>query len=366
MIRIRRFLNLAMVCCSLIIVVQGVSAFSVGAVSVSPSGNLYPGNTVNVSYTVYAASGAAFPSYDDLQFVTELDDPSWLYSISVNGVKNTRPITGGKVLTISGFELAYKPQFEVDVQVTLQGTIPAGTIRGTNKTLVRIQELDARGYSIGYSAVDIDNLIGEPTPPPTPAYGTITITSSPSGADIYVDNVYKGLSPGVFSAIQNGDHCVLMKLDGYQDYTRTVTVTGDNQSLHAVLNPKASVPATTPVPGQTSVTGTGSPSPTTPAQLPGYGSLSITTTPPGVLIYVDGAMKGVSPATIPMLSEGPHDVTLIMDGYQDLKTTIVISEGSTSEYITGLAKTTPRTPGYPAAAAVFTLGLFALLRKTKD
>lgn len=365
MIHIRRYLCLAMVCCSLVILSGGVSAFSVGAVSISPSGNLFPGNTVNVSYTVYAATGAAFPSYDDLQFVTELDDPSWMYSISVNGVKNTRPVTGGRTLTISGFELAYKPQFDVNVEVTLQGTIPSGTARGTNKTLVRIQELDARGYSIGYSAVNIDHLVGEPAPPPTPAYGSITITSSPSGADIYVDNVYKGLSPAVFGTIQNGDHRVLMKMDGYQDYTRTVTVSGDNQSLHAVLARKASTPVTSPVPGQTSATGAGLPSPTTPAQIPGFGSLSVTTTPPGALVYVDGAMKGVSPATIPMLSEGPHEVTLIMDGYLDLKTTIVISEGTTSEYITGLARTTPRTPGFPAVIAILSLGLIALIRKTR-
>jgi hypothetical protein len=365
MIRLRRSLYLAVAWCALFVIANGVAAFSVGDVSINPSGNLYPGNTVNVSYTVYAASGAAFPSYDDLQFVTELDDPAWIYLISVNGVKSSRPVEGGKTLTINGFELGYKPQFEVDVEVTLRGTIPSGTAQGTNKTLVRIQELDARGYSIAYSAVNIDHLIGEPTPLPTPAYGSIAVTSSPAGADIYIDNVYKGLSPAVFGDVRNGDHRILVKLGGYQDLSRTVTVTGDNQTLHAVLSPLSSSLAATPVPGQTSATSPGFPVTATPGTVPGFGALSITTTPPGALVYIDGSMMGITPATIPMLSEGSHNVTLIMDGYQDLKTTIVVNEGTTSEYITGLAKTT-KTPGFTAAIVVVTLGLVGFLRKKQN
>ena len=103
MILIRKSLKLALFCCTLLFLVQGVAAFTVGSVSVNPSGNLYPGNSVNVSYTVYAAYGTAFPSYDDLQFITELDDPQWTYSIAVNGAKNTRPVTGGRTLTINWF-----------------------------------------------------------------------------------------------------------------------------------------------------------------------------------------------------------------------------------------------------------------------
>src|SRR5512136_3100196 len=235
MILIRKSLKLAIVCCTLLFLIQGIAAFTVGSVSVNPSGYLYPGSSVNVSYTVYAAYGTAFPSYDDLQFITDLDDPAWTYSLVVNGAKNTRPVTGGRIPTINGFELGYRDKDDVTVQVVLQGTIPSGSVLGANKTLVKIQELDARGYSITYSAVNIDRLIGEPTPPPTLAYGSITVMSSPSGADIYIDNVYKGLSPAVFDTVPNGNHVVLMKLDGYQDLSKSVTVTANNQTVHAAL-----------------------------------------------------------------------------------------------------------------------------------
>jgi hypothetical protein len=364
MIRLRKSFKLALVCCTLLLLAQGVTAFTVGSMSVNPSGNLYPGNSVNVSYTVYAASGTAFPSYDDLQFITELDDPKWTYSVMVNGVKNTRPVTGGRTLTINGFELGYRNQDEVIVQVVLRGIIPPGTALGANMTLVKIQELDARGYSIAYSAVNIDRLIGEPTPAPTLAYGSITVTSSPSGADIYIDNVYKGLSPAVFGTITNGNHVVRIKLDGYQDLTKSVTVTADNQTVHAALSQERTVTTTTTSQSQTPVAGAG-PAPGTSAHTAGYGSLAITTTPAGALVYVDGAMMGVTPTTIPMLTEGPHSITLILDGYQDLKTTITINAGTTSEYITGLSKTT-KTPGFTMGFAVLSIGVLFLYRKMRE
>jgi hypothetical protein len=365
MIRIRKSLKLAMVCCTLLFLAHGVAAFTVGSVSVNPSGYLYPGNSVNVSYTVYAAYGAAFPVYDDLQFITELDDPAWTYSLVVNGAKSTRPVTGGRTLTINGFELGYRDQDDVTVQVVLQGTIPAGTARGANKTLVKIQELDARGNSIAYSVVNIDRPVGEPTPPPTLAYGSITVTSSPPGADIYIDNVYKGLSPAVFGDVPNGNHVVLAKLDGYKDLSKSVMVTANNQTVHAALSQGTMAITTTSSPGQTPTAGAGSPIPTTSAQAPGYGSLSITTTPAGALVYVDGTMMGVTPTTIPMLAEGPHSVTLAMDGYQDLKTTITINAGTTSEYITGLSKTT-KTPGFAAGIAAISIGILFLYRKMRE
>jgi hypothetical protein len=365
MILVRKSLKLVLFCCTLVFLVQGVMAFTVESASVNPSGNLYPGDTVNVSYTVYAASGTAFSAYNDLQFVTDLENPVWTYSIAVNGAKSTRPVTGDHTVTINGFELEYPNQDEVIVYVLLHGTIPTGTALGVNKTLVKIQELDARGYSIASSAVIINYLIGEPTPAPTPAYGSIEVTSSPSGADIYIDNVYKGLSPAVFDTVPNGNHVVLVKLDGYQGLTKSVTVIANNQTVHAALYQEKTATTTISSPGQTPIAGTESPIPVASALTPGYGSLSITTAPAGALVYVDGMMMGVTPTTIPMLTAGPHSITLIMDGYQDLKTTITINDGTTSEYITGLSKTT-KTPGFGAGIAALAIGVLFLYRKMRE
>ena len=65
------------------------------------------------------------------------------------------------------------------------------------------------------------------------------------------------------------------------------------------------------------------------------GSLSVTTTPAGVSIFIDGVQRGVSPATIPGLAPGDHTLLMKVDGYTDLSTPVSITAGKTTEYTTG-------------------------------
>ncbi len=363
MVRMMSFAHPVLWCCLLFFVISGVSAFSVAKQAVDPSDLVNPGDTVNVSWTVYAASGVAFPSYDDLQFATDLADPAWSYSIIVNGVENVRPVVGGRTLTIAGFELGYRNQDEVVVKALLRGKIPLSSAPGTTKPLVKIQELDARGYAIPATIVTIDHLIGQPTPPPTPAFGGIAVTSNPPGANVYLDNAYRGFTPLTLDAVPNGNRVILLRLDGYQEVSRTVAVMGDLQPVSALListasrNPTAATTAgVTVVPVQ--------PGQTVAVPVPGSGSLSVTSSPPGALVYIDGEMKGVTPATIPGLPAGKHSVTLVMNGYSDLKTTIPIEAGSNSEFITGLSPA-QKTPGFGLVAALLSLGGLVAIRRIR-
>jgi hypothetical protein len=357
----RHFVSGIVCCAALFFLIQSVPAFTVGSVAVAPPGVQNPGDVVNVSFIVYAASGTAFATYDDLQFVTELDDPAWTYSISVNGVANSRPVIGGRTLTISGFELGYRNQDEVIVRTSLGGIVPSGSVTGANKTLVKIQELDARGNVIPYSVVQVEHLIGQPTPPPTPSYGRILVTSVPTGGNVYIDNAYRGLTPVTLNDIPNGNHILLLKLDGYQDFSQTLIIRGDDRTVNASLSLKPSEPVTTSVAAVTSSIA-GPTMQSTSTQTPGYGSLSVTTSPAGALVYIDGVMKGVTPTTIPMVPEGPHSVVLVMGGYQDLKTTITVNAGTTSEYITGLQKST-KAPGFVVISCLIAFGVCILFRK---
>jgi hypothetical protein len=60
---------------------------------------------------------------------------------------------GGRTLTITGFELAYKTSDAVSVRATLEGKAPTVT-ETTEKTIIRIQEMDAQGRSIESTKVD--------------------------------------------------------------------------------------------------------------------------------------------------------------------------------------------------------------------
>lgn len=339
--------------------VQTASAFTVSSINITPEGILNPNDPVTVSYTVYAASGVAFPSYDDLQFITELEDPRWSYVISINGIENIRPVVGGRTLTINGFELAYRNQDEVIVRASLQGRVPLSSLPGTNKLFIKIQELDSRGNVIPYSVVNIEHLIGHPTPTPTPSFGRISVASSPSGATIYLDNAIKGLTPLTLDSVPNGNHIVVVRLDGYQDLIKNVVVTADTQTVNALL-----IPTTTPPTSQATTTTTRLPEQTPSLPVMGSGSLSVTTNPAGAQVYVDGGMKGITPTMIPGLSPGAHSIVLKMEGYQDLSTSIIITTGQISEYSTGLAKTA-KTPGFEGIAAVLSLAILFVTGKIR-
>jgi hypothetical protein len=77
---------------------------------------------------------------------------------------------------------------------------------------------------------------------PLPMYGTILVSSIPSGANIYLDNEYKGLTTLIVKNVENGNHVVLVRLTGYRDWTQNVEVLGNSPSVSARL---VAIPATT-------------------------------------------------------------------------------------------------------------------------
>jgi len=80
---------------------------------------------------------------------------------------------------------------------------------------------------------------------PIPANGTLSVSSIPSGANIFLDNEYKGLTPLVLKNVENGNHIILVRYAGYQDWSQIVAVLGNTQAFSARL--VATPVATTPV-----------------------------------------------------------------------------------------------------------------------
>lgn len=135
---------------SFLLCIQAVSAFTVSSVAIDPSGSLTPGTAVTVSYKIDFQSGTGsttFSSSNDLQMTTDLEKPQWTYTILLDGVENPRQPTGGRTLTLTGFELSYKSGVEESVRVTMQGTVPSVTTTG-EKTIIKIQEYDSSNSPI--------------------------------------------------------------------------------------------------------------------------------------------------------------------------------------------------------------------------
>ena len=68
------------------------------------------------------------------------------------------------------------------------------------------------------------------------AASTVTFTSDPSGAEIYVDGKFVGQTPSTIS-MQPGPHAVLVKAAGRKNWQRDLDVLKDSQvALHPVLD----------------------------------------------------------------------------------------------------------------------------------
>jgi hypothetical protein len=71
------------------------------------------------------------------------------------------------------------------------------------------------------------------------AGGTISVSSSPAGADVYLDNLYKGVSPLAIESVSQGSHSLMLRMNGYNDYSTTVTQGGSSSGdgLHCNRTP---------------------------------------------------------------------------------------------------------------------------------
>jgi len=58
----------------------------------------------------------------------------------------------------------------------------------------------------------------------SPSLGTLLVASNPSGASIYIDEEYKGMTPKIVTGLSDGFHSLKISKEYYQDYTSTFEV----------------------------------------------------------------------------------------------------------------------------------------------
>ena len=96
---------------------------------------------------------------------------------------------------------------------------------------------------------DIHAVLVPVSPGPTPdTTGELTLRSNPSGANIYLNNAYRGITPLTLVDIPQGSHVIILKLNGYQNWQSTVNVLG---GVHSEVSGTLSLsPAPTSAPTQ--------------------------------------------------------------------------------------------------------------------
>jgi hypothetical protein len=79
--------------------------------------------------------------------------------------------------------------------------------------------------------------------PAGPGSGAISITTSPPGAEVWIDNEMKGASPAVISALSPGTHALALRKTGYQNISTTFIIeSGQTRDYSTGLIPAAKSP----------------------------------------------------------------------------------------------------------------------------
>ena len=127
--------------------------------------------------------------------------------------------------------------------------------------------------------------------------GSISISSDPSEAIIYLDGKKSGKTPEAITDLNPGTHLIEVRMDGYEEWSESVDIKADREnSLTAKL-------------------------------LKPTGSIDIKSNPPEATIYLDGERVGTTPDILKSVEIGAHEVEVKMEGFEEWKKTLKVKKG---------------------------------------
>ena len=140
------------------------------------------------------------------------------------------------------------------------------------------------------------------TPPPQPVAttGTLVVTVVQEGAEVYVDEQLIGTSPVAPQTLAAGSHTVRVRMPGFSEYSDVITVEGGGVA-------------------------------DMPVELFALSeALSITTTPAGAHVFVDGNFMGETPVEVDLV-DGTHSVRVTLHGYDEIVREVTAQSGHHEE-----------------------------------
>ena len=208
-----------------------------------------------------------------------------------------------------------------------------------------------------------------------PAWGDVSFSTRPPGADVFVDDVDVGRTP-VTSEILRGDHNVRIKLSGFKAWTDTISVTAneammlpevglepaDAEVLLETVPARANVMVAGKYAGQTPITVALTPGDTVDIRFfkegyqrarrtlsvksdeqqhlqitlqPELATVQFSSTPPEAELYIDGVLRGLASQKLELTTQ-PHTIEIKQAGYVDYKTSITPRIGVQQQVVASL------------------------------
>jgi hypothetical protein len=217
------------------------------------------------------------------------------------------------------FDDSYAGTTPVTIPVSSTGT-PDHTIR-VEKSGYQPWEETHYGNPFEGETIHINaNLVYiEPTTPIGGGKGYYSITSSPSGATVYIDGTYKGTTPVTVTVPSTGTpgHTIRISLSGYQTWSNSYSgnpAEGETIYVSAYLQPVQT-----------------------------YGSIYVDSSPSQATATLDGANSQTTPCTFHDVYPGSHTVRVTKSGYQTWSSTVSVSAGRTTAVSASLSQVSPGT-----------------------
>jgi hypothetical protein len=222
--------------------------------------------------------------------------------------------SGGSVY----FDGSYKGTTPLTVQVASEGT-PGHTVS------ISLPGYETWGTSLSGNPSDGQTIPVNAYLTPVQNYGSISVTSTPSGATAVLDSGSSQITPCTFTGVNAGSHTIYVSKSGYTSVSRTVTVSaGSTAQVSVTLNQVA----------------------------PASGTIYVVSTPQGASAYVDGIYYGITPALATGLAPGNHQVRISLSGFQDWAGTVYVTSGATTTVTQSLHVGTPTPTQSPGTGSV--------------
>ncbi len=202
--------------------------------------------------------------------------------------------------------------------------------------------------------------------------GHLQITTSPAGAEIFVDGQQVGISPMTVTPLSAGNHRLEILAPRYFTHQASVDIEGldHNQALNVDLDPAWGQIQLSSIPPNAAVTINNEPRGHTPLTTelltagemvsvalksyklwnkalqvpagetlivpeiilePSDGVIEATSTPSGATITVDGQYRGTTPITLKVAANEKHQISLFLNGYTTNKHSLLLAPGETEK-----------------------------------
>ncbi|RPI39309.1 MAG: PEGA domain-containing protein [Methanoregulaceae archaeon] len=267
----------------------------------SSSGNYYPEDVAvrAKGFAIYQGTGTTYAIIPSA--VTTSYGPQGPYGTIY--VESSPP---GAIVSVNGENRGHAP-------VTIKGLYPgsytiSAELSGYTK-YTTTTSISGAEYSSVYCP-----LVRETT-------GTgLYVTSTPARASVYLEGVFKGVTPLMLSDTAAGSHILQVRLSGYDEWKSTVDVpTGGTRTITAILIQNN-------------------------AGL--INGINVSSNPSGANVLLDGLKKGFTPITLNKIAAGIHILEIEYPGYITWKSTVDVPESGIKDISVTLTTKSTSSPGW--------------------